>query len=112
MSALTGSAADDIGSFPIAAYGPTYLHSSQSAQMSGKGLTTVCLPLIEVAGLAAESPRLLNEVIPMAAENDTAFYSRFLPFIVFKERRALQVDCGKYHVGAAFVRRQQLLAYR
>lgn len=62
--------------------------------------------------MAAESPRLLNEVIPMATENDTAFYSRFLPFIVFKERRALQVDYGKYHVGAAFVRRQQLLAYR
>ena len=29
----------------------------------------------------------------MAAENDTAFYSRFLPFIAFKERRALQVGC-------------------
>jgi hypothetical protein len=47
----------------------------------------------------------------MAAENDTAFYSRFLPFFAFKERRVLQVGCEKSHVGAAF-RHQQHLAYR
>ena len=48
----------------------------------------------------------------MAAENDTAFYNRFLLFIAFKGRRALQVGCGKYHVSAAFVRHQQQVTYR
>jgi hypothetical protein len=48
----------------------------------------------------------------MAAENDTAFYSRFSLFIASKGHRALQVGCGQDHVNAAFVRHQQQVAYR